>query len=68
MTEERYLTTQEAADILGIHRRTVVRLCNDRLLKHMRLTPHRIVIAESWLREYVEAQICQPTNLKENEQ
>ena len=68
MPEETYLTTQEAADILGVHRRTIVRMCNERVLKHLRLTPHRIVIAESWLREYVQTQTYQPINLqKENE-
>lgn len=68
MTEDEYLTTQEAADILGVSRRTVSRMCQNRLIKHLRLTPHRVVIAKSWLAEYVEAQTKQPINLqKENE-
>ena len=67
MTEGKYLSTQEVADILGVHRRTVVRLCKERRIKYRQLTPRRIEIAEAWVQEYLDSQTVEPLNEKENE-
>lgn len=65
---ERYLSTQEVADLLGVHRRTVERMCADNRIKYVRLTPRRIGIAETWLQQYLDGQTVEPiTNKKENE-
>ena len=67
MTSEQYLSTQEVADILGVNRRTVVRLCNERKIRHFKPTPQRILIAKPWLDEYMQNQTIEPIIEKENE-
>ena len=67
MSEEKFFTTSEVAEILGVHRRTVDRMCQRRQIKYLRITPRRIVIAESWLKEYLEGQTVAPINENEKE-
>ena len=64
---EKFLSTQEVAEILGVNRRTVERMCADRRIRHRRTTPRKIEIAQSWLNEYLDAQTVEPITEKENE-
>ncbi len=67
MTQEKYLTTQEVADRLGVHRRTVARMCKDRKIKYITPTPRKLLIKEDWLQEYLDGQTVEPITEKETE-
>lgn len=67
MSEQKMLTTDEVADILGVNRRTVQRLCNERKIRHRRPTPKKIEIAPEWLEEYIQSVTYDPKQEKENE-
>lgn len=67
MSENDFLTTAEVAEILGVNRRTVQRLCNDRKIQYRRTTPQKIEIKREWLDEYLKSVTVQPiTELEEN--
>lgn len=67
MPEMKMLTTDEVADILGVNRRTVQRLCQERKIKYRRTTPKKIEIAQEWLDEYIKSVTFDPKQEKENE-
>lgn len=60
MTENDFLSTDEVAEILGVNRRTVQRLCNDRKIRHRRTTQKRIEIKREWIDEYLNNVTIQP--------
>ena len=67
MPENDFLTTDEVAEILGVHRRTVQRLCNERKIQHRRTTPQKIEIKREWLNDYLNSVTIQPiTETEEN--
>lgn len=66
MTENDFLSTEEVADILGVDRRTVQRLCSERKIRHRRVTPKKIVIKKEWLDEYLHAVTVEPLNEMED--
>ena len=60
MPENDFLTTDEVAEILGVNRRTVQRLCNDRKIQYRKTTPKKIEIKREWLDEYLNSVTIQP--------
>lgn len=67
MTENDFLSTEEVADILGIDKRTVQRLCADRKIRHRRTTPKKIDIKREWVDEYLKSVTVEPVNeMEEN--
>lgn len=67
MTENDFLSTEEVADILGVDKRTVQRLCADRKIKHRRTTPKKIDIKREWVDEYLHSVTVEPVNeMEEN--
>ena len=66
MTENDFLSTEEVADILGVDRRTVQRLCSERKIRHRRVTPKKIVIKREWVDEYLHSVTIEPVNEMED--
>ena len=60
MPENDFLTTDEVAEILGVNRRTVQRLCNDRKIQYRKTTPKKIEIKREWLNDYLNSVTIQP--------
>ena len=68
MTENDFLSTDEVAEILGVNRRTVQRLCNDRKIRHRRTTRKRIEIKREWIDEYLNNVTIHPIIESEDKQ
>lgn len=56
-----WLNVKEAADFLGVSDRTVRNLCNERKLKHRRLSERNIQFQIDWLEEFANSLIIEPT-------
>lgn len=61
-----YITTTEAADLLGVSDKTIRNLCRDRKLKHERLNGRNIRLKPEWLEDYRKSIIIEPIK-EENE-
>ena len=59
---DEYLSPREAAEILGVSDRTVRNLCEQRKLKHRRLSARNIQIKREWLEDYQSSIIIEPVN------
>ena len=57
---DEYLSPREAAEILGVSDRTVRNLCEQRKLKHRRLSARNIQIKREWLDDYLSSIIIEP--------
>lgn len=57
-----YLSPREAAKILGVTDRTVRNLCEQRKIKHRRLSARNIQIKKEWLEDYMSSIIIEPEN------
>lgn len=57
-----YLSPREAAEILGVTDRTVRNLCEQRKIKHRRLSARNIQIKKEWLEDYMASIIIEPEN------
>lgn len=55
-----YLSPREAAEILGVTDRTVRNLCEQRKIKHRRLSARNIQIKKEWLEDYMASIIIEP--------
>lgn len=67
MTESEFLNTEQVAEILGVDKRTVQRLCAERKIRHRRTTPKKIEIKSEWVKEYLDSVTVHPiTESEEN--
>lgn len=67
MTESEFLNTEQVAEILGVDKRTVQRLCAERKIRHRRTTPKKIEIKSEWVQEYLNSVTIPPiTESEEN--
>lgn len=61
-----YITTREAAEMLGVSDRTVRTLCQSRKIKHERLNGRNIRLRPEWVQAYQESIIIEPIKEENN--
>ena len=62
-----WLNVKEAADFLGVSDKTVRNLCNERKLKHRRLSERNIQFLQEWLDEFANSLIIEPIGENSNQ-
>ena len=55
-----YITTTEAAEMLGVSDKTIRNLCRDRRIKHERLNGRNIRLTREWVEDYRKSIIIEP--------
>lgn len=61
-----YWNTKQAAEYLGVTDRTVRNLCEQRKIKHRRLSARNIQFTKEWLDDYLSSIIIEPDNGQSN--
>ena len=61
-----FMNTKQASKYLGVSDRTVRNLCEQRKIKHRRLSARNIQFTKEWLDDYISSIIIEPENGESN--
>lgn len=67
MENTEWLSTKDAAAYLGVSDRTLRNYCDNRMIKHQRLTQRTIRFKKEWLDEYIDQITVNPITQEETE-